>query len=67
MLEIIKIVVFFFNYRFLQNIFKKIIHGMEKKEKEMVEKQKAVEWKEETEYKNKIATFKNECKKVNVS
>lgn len=38
-----------------------------KKEKEMVEKQRAVEWKEETEYKNKIATFKNECKKVNVS
>lgn len=35
--------------------------------KEMVEKQKAVEWKEETEYKNKIATFTNECKKVNVS
>lgn len=39
---------------------------MEKKEKEMVEKQKVVEWKEEIEYKNKIVMFKNECKKVNV-
>lgn len=39
---------------------------MKKKEKELVEKQKVVEWKEEIEYKNKIVMFKNECKKVNV-
>lgn len=50
--------------RFLQNILKKILHGMEKEKKDMIEKQKAVEWKEDTENKNKITRFKNECIKV---
>lgn len=38
-----------------------------RKKKDMIEKQKAVEWKEDTENKNKITRFKNECIKVNVS
>lgn len=68
MLELInKCFCFIFNCRFLQNILKKILHGMEKERKDMIEKQKAVEWKEDTENKNKITRFKNECIKVNVS
>lgn len=39
---------------------------MEKEKKDMIEKQKVVEWKEDIENKNKIIRFKNECIKVNV-
>lgn len=59
--------VFFFYYRFLQNIFKKILHGIEKKRKYMVVKQKAEQSEDDTENKKKITMFINKCKEVYVS